>query len=97
LIQAKRYQLGYDEANLSNIPPHFPGKAGSTRGPSSAETLAVGRIMVSGKRPGVELHISNGLDYVEAIDEASSSPGFVKAGIDYGLFILSTSELNLEL
>ena len=89
------WQLGYDEANMTNIPPHFPGKGGTTRAQSSAETLAVGKLYIRGKRPGVELHISNGLDYIEDIDADSSMPGFKDKGLAAGREALAKAKLKL--
>lgn len=88
------WQIGYDEPNFMNLPPHFPGKGGDTRGPSSAETLAVGRLWIQSKRPGIPLHISNGLDYIEDIDNESSMPGFKDKGINAGIEALANAKLK---
>lgn len=87
------WQIGFDESNNTNLPPHFPGKRGSTAGASRAETLAVGRIMISGKRPGVALHISNGLDYIEEIDDVYN---FKQAGLQAGRAALAKAKLDLD-
>jgi hypothetical protein len=89
------WQLGYDEANFTNIPPHFPGKAGTTRAQSSAETLAVGRLYIRGKRPGVELHISNGLNYIKIINNKNSMSGFKEKGLAAGREALANAKLDL--
>lgn len=89
------WQIGYDEPNFTNLPPHVPGKAGSTGQASAAETIAVGNIYIQGKRPGIELHISNGLDYIELIDRQSSSPGFKDRAINAGRQALANARLNV--
>ena len=89
------WQIGFGQANMSNLPPHFPGSGGSTKAQSSAETLFVGRINISGKRIGEELHISNGLDYIEDIDANSSKPGFKAKGLAAGREALAKAKLSL--
>ncbi|MCC6271123.1 MAG: hypothetical protein IT190_07585 [Microbacteriaceae bacterium] len=89
------WQIGYDEPNFTNLPPHFPGQQGSTRAQSTAETIAVGNLFIRSKRPGVELHISNGLDYIEKIDLKSSSPGFKDKAIAAGKNELAKAKLGL--
>lgn len=70
------WQVSYNSPNFTNIKPHYPGKRGSTYRRSSAETKYVGNLIIRGKRPGQELHISNGLPYIRKIDIKSSRPGF---------------------
>jgi hypothetical protein len=89
------WQIGYNEPNFTNLKPHFPGKHGSTRAQSVAETIAVGNLFIRSKRPGVPLHISNGLDYIERIDENSSSPGFKDKGLAAGKNELDKAKLGL--
>jgi len=94
-LAVSNWQVAYDNPNFTNLPPHVPGKGGSTRAASSAETLTVGNIIIQGKRYGVPLHISNGLDYIQDINIQSSMPGFVKKGIDAGQNELAKAKLNL--
>lgn len=75
------YQIGFGEGNFTNLPPHVPGKFGSSRAASAAETIGVGNINIDGKLPGVPLHISNGLDYIDKINEIA---GFENAAIAAG-------------
>lgn len=69
------WQVAYNGGNFTNLPPHVEGEDGETRGASSAETLAVGMLFIKSKRPGVPLHISNGLDYIQDINAGFGSDG----------------------
>ena len=94
-LAISNWQVGLGEANMSNIPTNFPGIGGSTRSQAYAETLAVGRVYIAGKRPGMELHISNGLEYIQKIDNVSSSPGFKDAALRAGREELEKAKIKL--
>ena len=89
------FQIGFGEANFTNLPPHYPGRAGSTREASLAETITVGNINIDGKLPGVPLHISNGLPYIVDINTpgGSSRPLFKEAALAAGYQALDKEKL----
>lgn len=91
------WQVGLGSPNTNQIPPHHPGKYGNTRGPSSAQTISVGRILISSKQPGVKLHITNAVDYIDIIDANSSMPGFSSAGINAGINYVRAAKLKVKL
>lgn len=87
--------IGLGRVNLINAAPHVPGLAGSTRGASSAQTLAIAAILIRAKKPGIELHISNAVPYIRKIDSSSSSPGFKNKGLQAGEQALKLARLKL--
>lgn len=89
------WNVNNGSANFSTGAPHVPGAGGSTRGASSAITLATGTIFIRSKKAGVPLHVSNGLPYIVKIDGSSSSPGFKNKGIDAGEKVLQNAKLKL--
>lgn len=67
------WQVGLGYANYDNIPAYFEGVYGDTESESAAAALAVGKLLIKSKKPGEDLHITNGLDYIELINEGVSS------------------------
>jgi hypothetical protein len=93
------WQIGLGSPNTNTIGPHYPGKGGRTRNQSSAQTMSIGRILISSKRPGVKLHITNAVDYIEKIDASggSSMPGFSSKGINAGVQFAASAKLKIKL
>jgi|688.fasta_scaffold777359_2 hypothetical protein len=93
------WQIGLGSPNTNTIGPHYPGKGGSTRNQSSTQTLSIGRILISSKKPGVALHITNAVDYIEKIDASggSSMPGFSSKGINAGVRFAASAKLKIKL
>ena len=69
------------------IPPHSFGHLGSTKAQSAGQTIGEARNVLSNKRPGDKLYISNNVDYIQKLNEGSSKQepaGFVERAIIVG-------------
>lgn len=73
--------------------PFFPGRRGSTRGESIRATIAKGDARIEKVKPGQEVHIANGVDYIKALNDGTISRqpgGFVEAALTVGRNKLKT-------
>lgn len=70
-----------DGPSSDYLPPHTPGRKGSTRGPSLAETLAYGRAEIEQFKMGMDrdLFITNNTPYLRFIDGQALSVMGVQA------------------
>jgi len=59
------WRIGLGSKDPSTRSPFFKGGKGSTAAASRAEVRTVGRIKISQKRPGEEIHISNSVDHID--------------------------------
>lgn len=65
----------------AEIDAHYPGKFGSTYGPSAQQTIADAKKVLAGKKPGETIYISNNLPYIKLLNGGSSKQapaGFVE-------------------
>ena len=60
-------------ARDDTIPPYSPGKEGSTAGPNTQLALNQGRAAVVSHRPGQDIHVTNNLPYIGALNNGSSA------------------------
>lgn len=78
------WQVSLNKASENTIPPHYPGSDGSTFRISSAETLSKAKIVLSNKKPGISIFITNNLPYIKRLNEGYSKQepaGFVERAI----------------
>ncbi len=71
----------------SKIPPHFPGQQGSTQKASASAALEAARSVLSGKKPGDKIYISNVLPYIRRLNDgysAQAPAGFVERAVLVG-------------
>lgn len=90
------WQVGIGEAPGGNISPHFPGRHGSTYGPSSQQTIEEALAILKGKRPGQVIYLSNGLLYITRLNEGSSAQapaGFVERGVLLGRLVIAKTKV----
>lgn len=76
-----------DSPSDNKIKPHFPGEGGSTQKASAAETINQARKVLSGKRPGQKIYITNNLPYIKRLNEGYSKQapaGFVERSVLIG-------------
>lgn len=69
------------------IPPYHPGFGGWTRGASAQEAIQAAKRVLSGKKPGDTIYLSNVLDYIVPLNEGSSqqqAAGFVERAVLLG-------------
>jgi len=82
------WQVTLDAPATAEINAHYEGKRGSTYSLSSAETIALCRMMLRGKKPGQTIFITNNADYIGKLNEGSSMQapaGFVQAAVYVGI------------
>jgi hypothetical protein len=73
-------RVGLGSPPAGTIGPFFPGRHGSTRGPSSERALQEGLEAISRKRPGQDIFVSNTAGHIKKLDAGSSvqfAGGFV--------------------
>lgn len=76
-----------DAPSDNKIKPHFPGEGGSTQKASAAETINQARKVLSAKRPGQKIYITNNLPYIRRLNEGYSKQapaGFVERSVLIG-------------
>lgn len=74
------WQIGLGVRPPMSLVPHFLGRRGSTRGPSSTKSIDEGEILINVKKPGTSLFISNTAKHIGDLDGGSSmqfAGGFV--------------------
>ncbi len=79
--------ISYDAPLRIVLNPHFPGQKGSTFRASAAETIALGKVQLSRKKPGQVVFIANNQPYIRKLNEGSSTQqpaGFVERAVILG-------------
>lgn len=74
-------------ASTAKILPHFPGKSGSSKRASAAETVNLARSVLNNKKPGQAIFITNNLSYVRRLNDGYSGQapaGFVERVVVIG-------------
>ena len=92
------WQVGLNAPMVSTIGPHFPGRKGSTGLSSAAETIAVGKMGMQGKRPGSSIFITNNLHYIADLNNGTSAQepaGFVERAIVKGRLKVANTKLKV--
>jgi len=90
------WQVGLGSASAPVIPPHSPGKRGSTRQESLHATIAAGTVAIKSSLPGQAIHIANGVDYIKELNDGTLSQapgGFVETAILVGRQTLATAKV----
>lgn len=59
-------------APASPIPPHVPGRKGSTAGPSTAQALAEAEVVIAAVKPGQTLTLFNTVGHIKYLDEGTA-------------------------
>lgn len=80
-----------DAPTSEKIKPHFPGQKGSTYRASAAETLADAKRVLTNKKPGQAVYISNNQPYIKRLNDEGYSPQndhFVERAVLLGRKIL---------
>lgn len=70
------------------IEPYYPGENGSTAGANTAAAIAQANAVISTRKPGQDIWISNNLPYAQRLNEGYSpqaAANFVEQGIKAGL------------
>lgn len=83
--------------NQTQIKPHFPGIQGSTYRASAAETIANAKAVLSSKKPGQSIFITNNLPYIKKLNDGSSSQapaGFVESAVLIGRKMVAKFKLR---
>ena len=73
--------------NVGIIRPHYPGEYGSTRNASAQETIQRANVVLSKKKPGESIFITNNLPYIVRLNDgysAQAPAGFVERSILIG-------------
>lgn len=82
------WQVTLNAPATAEINAHFEGSKGSTYGASSAETIALCRMILKGKQPGQTIFITNNASYITELNMGTSMQapaGFVQAAIYVGI------------
>jgi hypothetical protein len=67
--------------------PHFRGAGGSTLRQSAAETLAIAKRILAGKKPGQRIYITNNQPYIRKLNDGTHSKqpgGFLERALLVG-------------
>lgn len=78
------------------IPPYVEGKGGSTAGQNVQAALDQGKIAISSAAPGQEIHITNNLPYIGALNNGHSAQapaGFVEQAVNAGIETIRQARL----
>ncbi len=82
----------------SFIPPHSPGKGGSTRGASASKVLTLARAALAGRKVGQLIYLSNNAPYIRRLNQGYSKQapaGFVEGSVLKAKKYLRTIRTNL--
>lgn len=82
------WQVTLNAPATAEINAHYEGSKGSTYGLSSAETIALCRMVLRGKKPGQAIFITNNASYISDLNDGSSMQapaGFVQAAVYVGI------------
>lgn len=82
------WQVTLNAPATAEINAHYEGSHGSTYSASSAETIALCRMVLRGKKPGQTIYITNNADYIRKLNDGSSTQapaGFVQAAVYVGI------------
>lgn len=69
------------------IKPHFPGEGGSSQKSSAGETINQARAVLTKKKPGQKIYITNNLPYIRRLNDGYSKQtpaGFVERAVLIG-------------
>lgn len=79
------WQVGVGGAPRSFIPPHSPGKAGSSRATSASRVVALARSALSGRKVGQVIYLSNNAPYIRKLayegHSTQAPPGWVEGSV----------------
>lgn len=92
------WRVGIGQKSALAIPPHSPGRHGSTQEASVAATIAEAKAKLAAKKPGETIWISNVLPYIRRLNEGYSKQapaGFVERAILIGRKIAETISARL--
>lgn len=84
---ASNWQVGVNNAPTASITPYFYGSNGSTAGASGRAARVTARDVLSRKKAGQPIFISNLVDYIEKLNKGSSKQepaGFVQRAVLVG-------------
>lgn len=87
-------QAGIAPSNV--IPPYAPGEGGSTSAQNTQAALEQGKIAISTAAPGQEIHITNNLPYIGALNDGHSAQApanFVEQAVNVGIETVRRSRL----
>lgn len=93
------WQVGLGAGNYTTRLPFYFGSRGSTYGQSSAQAISVGMAQIKKKAPGQPLHLTNALDYIEALDDGTISRqpgGFVAKAMVAGKYTILNARLKVK-
>ena len=87
-------QVGFMASDV--IDPYVPGAGGSTVAQNTQAALEQGKIAISAAAPGQEIHITNNLAYIGALNDGHSAQapaGFVEEAVHAGIKTVRTVRL----
>jgi hypothetical protein len=93
------WRVGIGSPPSAKVPPHFPGKHGSTYALSSPETVKRALEALQSRKPGQTVYIANNLPYIRKLNEGSSTQqpkGFVERAIVIGRRQIRNAKLGLK-
>lgn len=92
------WRVGIGQKPALAIPPHSPGRHGSSQEASVAATISEAKAKLAAKKPGETIWISNVLPYIRRLNEGYSKQapaGFVERAILIGRKIAETISARL--
>lgn len=81
------WQVSLGRPFMYDIGPYAPGKHGSTEATSREQMLATARYLLSYRKPGQTIFISNNVPYIRRLNEGHSrqaAAGFVERAVAHG-------------
>lgn len=90
------WQVQVDTAASNIIEPYVPGKGGSTGAQNAQAAIEQGKIAISAAPPGSEIHITNNLPYIGALNDGHSAQapaGFVEQAVQNGIETIRRARL----
>lgn len=82
------WQVGVGIAPSEVIEPYAPGSGGNTGAQNAQAAIEQGKIAISTAPPGQDIHITNNLSYIGALNDGHSAQapaGFVELAIQAGV------------
>jgi hypothetical protein len=90
------WQVRVGPAATDVIPAYVPGKGGNTGAQNAQAAMEQGKIAISTAQPGQEIHITNNLPYIGALNDGHSAQapaGFVEQAVKAGIETVRASKL----
>jgi len=81
------WQIGLGRPFMFNLPAYAPGSRGSTESQSADQTMKTAEYLLSFRKPGQTIYLSNNAPYIRKLNDGSSrqaAAGFIERAVVVG-------------